>query len=278
MTTQPTRTAERLRLLKWFSIIVPAMAIYAAETVRHEWIEPMLPVGDMGNVIVGCIALGCTFVFSHIVFRVIDSTQSELVRRQAELEAVNTLTASGERMADPDRVATQAQSVLATLFPLDEIRVAMTSSAPDAAADGANDHLTPDRTTHVRALGLEPAPDSEYTSVAGDTGETSNQMRIALESHRSAMGEITVTRGVGGFDAAERRLLLLIGDTVNMTMRNATLQRELRSTAIAEERTWLAREMHDGIAQLLASMLVQIDMVEGRVREGNAERVLSENP
>lgn len=88
------------------------------------------------------------------------------------------------------------------------------------------------------------------------------------------MGEITDTRGVGAFDAAERRLLLLMGDTVNMTMRNATLQRELRSTAIAEERTWLAREMHDGIAQLLASMLVQIDMVEGRVREGNAERVL----
>lgn len=173
MTTQPARTAERLRLLKWFSIIVPAMAIYAAETVRHEWIEPMLPVGDMGNVIVGCIALGCTFVFSHIVFRVIDSTQSELVRRQAELEAVNTLTSSGERMADPDRVATQAQSVLATLFPLDDVRIAMTAAAPGAAADGANDHLAPDRTTHVQALGLEPAPDSEHTPVAGDTGEAS---------------------------------------------------------------------------------------------------------
>lgn len=52
-------------------------------------------------------------------------------------------------------------------------------------------------------------------------------------------------------------------------MRGAALERE---SAISEERSLLARELHDSIAQALAFMKIQIQLLRGALRKGDTER------
>ena len=61
--------------------------------------------------------------------------------------------------------------------------------------------------------------------------------------------------------------------------RNRALQalsREVERLAVLEERDRLAREMHDGIAQVLAYLLVRIDTIQGLVERGRAREAAGE--
>lgn len=53
-------------------------------------------------------------------------------------------------------------------------------------------------------------------------------------------------------------------------LRAAALQRE---TAVAEERSFIARELHDSIAQNLAFLKIQLGLLRGHVKHGDAARV-----
>jgi len=53
-------------------------------------------------------------------------------------------------------------------------------------------------------------------------------------------------------------------------LRAAALQRE---TAVAEERGFIARELHDSIAQSLAFLKIQLGLLRGHVRSGDAARI-----
>jgi signal transduction histidine kinase len=51
------------------------------------------------------------------------------------------------------------------------------------------------------------------------------------------------------------------------------LSREVERLAVLEERDRLAREIHDGVAQVLASMLVRLDTIEGLAARGRVEEL-----
>lgn len=55
-----------------------------------------------------------------------------------------------------------------------------------------------------------------------------------------------------------------------------TLSREVQRLAVMEERDRLAREMHDGVAQVLASLLVRLDTVEGLLERGRGDDAAAE--
>jgi signal transduction histidine kinase len=54
------------------------------------------------------------------------------------------------------------------------------------------------------------------------------------------------------------------------------LSREVERLAVLEERDRLAREIHDGVAQVLASMLVRLDTIEGLAARGRVEELARE--
>jgi signal transduction histidine kinase len=65
----------------------------------------------------------------------------------------------------------------------------------------------------------------------------------------------------------------------SLLQRNRELQalsREVERLAVVDERNRLAREIHDGVAQVLATMLVRLDTVEGLLERGRTEAVLEE--
>lgn len=260
MTTSRPPRARSLQILKWVTAIIPALAIYMAETIRHDWIEPYIPANVYGNLAIGVLAFCCTFAFSTAIFRIIDGMQAELVRRNAELAAVNEFATEAVLMLDSEAIAGRTRALIEALYPSATVTVAL--DEPLTAGDVAG----------ASGRGLQPLPGRASTPFPARAGQ---RLSATLQTHRGAIGSIAIDRPEREFETAETRLLQLVADTSAMAIENALLLKELRSTAIADERHWLAREMHDGLGQLLASMLVQIDIVEALASDRQNERAIA---
>ncbi len=108
-----------------------------------------------------------------------------------------------------------------------------------------------------------------------------------LEGARSAVGlpMLSDTELVGvivladerpnAFDPNERPLLGLLANQVTLAVRNARAYLYSEELAIVDERSRIAREIHDGIAQSLAFTALKLDLA-GRLLGRDNERVKSE--
>ena len=77
------------------------------------------------------------------------------------------------------------------------------------------------------------------------------------------------------FDTRELPLLNLLASQVTLAVRNARAYLYSEEIAIFDERSRIAREIHDGIAQSLAFTAMKLDLA-GRLLEKDPKRVLSE--
>lgn len=251
--------ARRLRLLKWITVLVPGVFIFVLESTRHLVVEPFLrehgatgrlpaiPL-DIGNLIVGLLAFGLAFGFSHLVFGVIEHMQRRLLRRNAELAALNAVAASAGASLRVGDIVAQAEETLQRLFPADTVRIDLTEPVLAGAGD---------------------VPDDGTSLAAGE-------MRVPLQARGHRHGTLRLTRSGGGFSAAEQRLLRAIGDTLGMAIENARLHQQVHEAAVVEERGRIAREMHDGVAQMLAYVLVKLGTVDGLLAAGAADTARAE--
>jgi len=98
----------------------------------------------------------------------------------------------------------------------------------------------------------------------GTTGFTAVlPLRIGLRT----FGLIAVERSSGAaFDQAQIERVEAVLEELGLRLETALLFSEVRSLATAEERRRLAREIHDGIAQELASMGYVVDDLAARAR------------
>ena len=71
------------------------------------------------------------------------------------------------------------------------------------------------------------------------------------------------------FDDSDLEILETLAFQVASAIEHARLLQKTREIAIVEERTRLARDMHDGVAQNLAYLLIQIDRALNMVEEGS---------
>ncbi|MDI3341243.1 MAG: GAF domain-containing sensor histidine kinase [Sphaerobacter sp.] len=246
--------ARRLRLLKWITVVVPGVVVFALEITRHQLIEPFLyahggatrlptiPL-EVGNLVVGLIAFGLAFLFSHLVFGVIEHMQGRLLRRNAELAALNAVAATAGASLQVEEIVAHAQETLRRLFPRDQVRIELTppGGATPAADDGA------------------------------PTGGEAAVLRVPLRAPGHVHGTLSLLRPDTGFTPSERRLLGAIGDTLGMAIENARLHQQVHEAAVVEERSRIAREMHDGVAQVLAYVLVKLGTVDGLLAAGATE-------
>src|SRR5690606_3651621 len=67
-----------------------------------------------------------------------------------------------------------------------------------------------------------------------------------------------------------------LADQVIIALQQATMAAQLQSAATVEERTRIAREMHDGLSQILGYLGLQVQTIESFVSQGDQERALAE--
>jgi signal transduction histidine kinase len=108
-----------------------------------------------------------------------------------------------------------------------------------------------------------------YTS--SNSEQVLNSLMIApLITGGKTIGIILVeSRTLGAFDESDLETLESLAFQVASAIENARLLQKSRELAIVDERTRLARDMHDGVAQNLAYLLIQVDRCLNMVEEGS---------
>jgi signal transduction histidine kinase len=95
---EPDLSARYLTGLKWLTTVVPAVAVFIYETVRHDLFEHRFPT-TYGNLAVGFITLGFAFGFSQLVFGIVARLQRQAVARSREVATLNAVIAERERLS-----------------------------------------------------------------------------------------------------------------------------------------------------------------------------------
>ncbi len=249
------------RGLRWLAILLPVAVIAGVELVADWVLDPFLPF-PLDTAVVTLAALAIIGVMVVVVSRRIDLLSGalelrtgELERTEAQARALHQLGVTIAAAHDLDTVlrsvADRARALLAAdvafvLWPVrpDGASMAVTSGPAEAFAPPEDptssepmDHLA----TEYRAL-LLAAP-------LRRGGETIGSLAVAARSRRS-------------FSVEDVEILSSIANQLALAIENARLERQLRELAVRGERERIAREMHDGLAQVLGYVNTKSQAVE----------------
>lgn len=130
-------------------------------------------------------------------------------------------------------------------------------SGPDAPT------LRPDGTAVVaRGLALEPAASrrgrdgGRAPTTDGTAADTARQV---VSGAAGSLGEISVGRSTGpAFTDRDRGFLSTLASLVGIALTGAQMREGARQRAILNERTRIAREMHDSLAQVLGAVHLRL--------------------
>jgi two-component system nitrate/nitrite sensor histidine kinase NarX len=130
----------------------------------------------------------------------------------------------------------------------------------------------PQASPGVRVIPVQALPRSALSHCARADYETVVSLPIQL--HERLMGEVNLFYNAQVAPSqAERSLLEALTSHLSAAMENLRLDSLAKEAAVSQERNLLARELHDSIAQSLAFLKIQVQLMRDALRGGDAERV-----
>jgi two-component system nitrate/nitrite sensor histidine kinase NarX len=97
---------------------------------------------------------------------------------------------------------------------------------------------------------------------------------VPIRLHERLMGELNLFYHAHvNPSAAERSLLEALAAHLASGMENLRLSALAKEAAVAQERTFIARELHDSIAQSLAFLKIQVQLMRDALASGNAASI-----
>jgi signal transduction histidine kinase len=137
-------------------------------------------------------------------------------------------------------------------------------AATGARAEGADDPEQPS------ARGLANPADAILPFVQRD------RATVRLSAPLQRGGKTIGILGIGGavprgFDADEVETLSSLANQATIALEHARLEARLRELAVVEERERIARELHDGIAQVLGYVNTKSQAIDGYLASGRVD-------
>lgn len=100
---------------------------------------------------------------------------------------------------------------------------------------------------------------------------------ILLRRNEKVIGGLWVgSKKASPFSASDRLVCESLSQQISIAIEHALMTAQLHSGAIVEERARLAREMHDGLSQILGFLSLEMQSLELLVEQGKIEETLSE--
>jgi signal transduction histidine kinase len=255
---------------RWLVVAVALAAIALVELVVDTVLDPTLPFpASTLIVIVTIVVVGSTG--AALAFRSIDRLAATLQERNAELE----------RSDASARALYRVSMSLSTLTSVDDILHAIVESARSLlSADVALLVLfRPDATLRLAAA----SGPAEAFATQGDQPGTDFRRFVhadAIHSHLAAPIQRS-GRSIGTLAAGSARdqaypvdaveVLASLASQAAIALENERLASQLREVAIQHGRERIAREMHDGLAQILGYVNTKSQAVEELLAAGRVD-------
>jgi len=263
------------RRLRWLTIVVPALAVGAIELLSDSLLDVAFPL-PLDTVLIVGFVLVLSAAFSRLTFGRIDALAAELAAQNRALESRNASARALHRVS----------VAITALAELDGILEAVVGSARELlGADVAVLLLVgQDGRLGLRAGSgppgaIRPAGGDGEDDVLRfvDSAWAVGRLAAPLQRGGATIGLLAIgSRVPRAFGVDDVEALATLANQVAIAIENAHLQARLRELAVSAERERIAREMHDGLAQVLGyvntkSQAVDEYLATGRVDEARVQ-------
>jgi signal transduction histidine kinase len=262
---------------RWLLVLVPVAVVLALEILSDLVLDESLPF-PWDTLLVTAAVLAIAIGLAALAFGRIDALTGALQARNEELEtrgaAARALYRVSVAIASQtdldhvlDAVVTHARELLRA-----DVAVLLLEGPPGRLERRAS-------AGDPRAL-LEPPPTSVLTPDRPDEAilpfvdPASAVVRLSAPLRRG--GESIGLLAIGasaprGVDADEVETLAALANQASIALEHARLQARLRELAVVEERERIARELHDGIAQVLGYVNTKTLAIDGYLADGRTD-------
>ena len=278
-------------------VVAPPLVVAAIALLTDTVLDEVLPVPwsavtvSVAVLIIGIVVAAVTFGRIHALSLALEARNAELEARSASARALNRVSVAIASLSDVDdvlgAVVTHARALL-------EVDVAL------LLLEGPNGRLA------LRAAAGEPGSILAPAGVAG-SAETSSPARVSgapsdagtdsttpnpadailpfvdpahavlrLSAPLQRGGQTIGLLAVGGarpraLDADQVETLASLANQATIALEHARLEDRLRDLAVVEERERIARELHDGIAQVLGYVNTKSQAIDGHLAQGRTD-------
>ena len=264
-----------MRRLRWLSVVAPVVAVAVIELVSDGLLDEMFPF-PLDTIVVVVLVAVLAWVFSGIAFGRIDRSVGRAARAQCRSRAARGVGAGAPPGQRRDRRAGRPRR--------DPRRDRRPGARPPRrrrrgpaavrpATGWADCRPRAGRTTRSTGRRL---PGS--TRRPGSSGPISRSARLEAPLQRAGetIGLLMVgSRHEHGFEVDEVETLSSLANQAAIATENARLQARLRELAVVAERERIAREMHDGLAQVLGYVNTKSQAIEELLAAGRTDEARS---
>ena len=279
------------RHLKWLAISAPIAFIAILEYTRYA-LAPIHGSWQGHLVLDGVVLLGA-ITFYGAVFTIVDQMRQELERRNRELESLRSASLDITSQLSLDivlqKVVDLACGLLGTrygaLAVYDEQGVIHTFVTAGVSAEEIARIGPPPVGKGLLGVVLHEGKHLRTSAIGGEARSCglpvnhphmSSLLAVPVICQSSFRGNLYLSEKLdaGDFTSGEEEMLARFAAQAAIAIDNAHLHAQVGSLAVVEERLRLAREMHDGQAQVLAyvntkAQAVQAFLQSGRTREAS---------
>ena len=271
---------------RWLGVLAAVLFVGAVEALSDTAFDAFLPFPFHTLLVLAVVAV-VVGTGAYYAFRQIDRLTLDLRERNAVLESRNavlkalydvSVAVSGR--ADPDATIASIVHHARSLLRVDGALLGLEGPGGEMrlkAASVAPGILLGDEPI---GAGVMARAEDDLACFLRDDYEV--RLSAPIDHGEKRVGTLGVATARGDrrrFDATEVEALSALATQVGLALEAARLQRELQALAVQSERERIAREMHDGLAQVLGyvntkSQAVEEMLVAGRVAE--ARQLLAE--
>ncbi len=255
---------------RWLAVIVPIAVVGVIEVASDSFLDEMLPF-PRDTILVVAVVSVLAVVYGRYAFGEIDRLAGTLRQRNAELEERHAAAAALHRvsmavtaLADIDAVLRAVVDNARRLLGADVAVLALADTDGElrmAAWSGPDDAIDP--------LGGQPGEDfRRFIRTAYLATNVAAPLRLG---DRTVGTLAAAARTVRAYGVDDVETLSSLASQAAIALEHDRLQRELRELAVRGERERIAREMHDGLAQVLGYVNMKSQAVEELLATGRVE-------
>lgn len=266
--TAPSRPTR----LRWLVVLVPAVIVAILEELSDTYLDPSMPFPLDNLAVSGTVfIIGC--VLTWWAFRRIDRLTGTLRARNAELEAASAKARALNRVSVAIAAETDLGHVLdgvvgyARELLEADVAVLLLEGPDGRLALRASDGIAATPTSARPPDADTPDADAILAFVAPEQAVA--RLAAPLQRGGSTIGVLAVgSARPRGFDADEVETLASLASQSVIVIEHDRLEMRLRELAVVDERERIARELHDGIAQVLGYVNTKSQAVDGYLEAG----------